>query len=31
MDVVKAIESAPTGPSDRPKTPVQMIKVTIEE
>ena len=31
MDVVKAIETTPTGPNDRPRTPVQMIKVTIED
>ena len=31
MDVVSAIESTPTGPNDRPKTPVQMIKITIDD
>ena len=31
MDVVKAIESTPTDGGDRPKTPVQMIRVTIAE
>ncbi len=31
LDVVKAINSTPTGPGDRPKTPVKMIKITIEE
>lgn len=31
MDVVKKIESTPTDPQDRPRTPVQMIKVTIKE
>ena len=31
MDVVHQIESVETGPGDRPKTPVQMIKVTVEE
>ncbi|WP_204105381.1 MULTISPECIES: peptidylprolyl isomerase [Spirulina sp. CCY15215] len=31
MDVLKAIETTPTGQGDRPKTPVQMIKVTINE
>jgi cyclophilin family peptidyl-prolyl cis-trans isomerase len=30
MDVVRAIETTPTGPGDRPKTPVQVIKVTIQ-
>jgi cyclophilin family peptidyl-prolyl cis-trans isomerase len=30
MDVVNAIESTPTGHGDRPKTPVQMIKVTVQ-
>ena len=29
MDVVHAIEQTPTDGNDRPKTPVQMIKVTI--
>jgi cyclophilin family peptidyl-prolyl cis-trans isomerase len=31
MDVVKAIETTPTGAQDRPKTPVKMIKVTVTE
>jgi len=31
MDVVKRIETTPTGPGDRPKTPVKMVKVTIQE
>jgi cyclophilin family peptidyl-prolyl cis-trans isomerase len=31
MDVIKSIESTPTGAGDRPVTPVQMIKVTIHE
>ena len=31
MDVVSSIESTPTGPNDRPKTPVQMIKITIDD
>ena len=31
MDVVKAIETTPTGRADRPVTPVKMIKVTISE
>jgi cyclophilin family peptidyl-prolyl cis-trans isomerase len=30
MDIVKAIETTPTS-NDRPKTPVKMIKVTINE
>ena len=30
MDVVKKIETTPTA-SDRPKTPVKMVKVTIKE
>lgn len=30
MDVVRAIETTPTGPGDRPKTPVQVVKVTIQ-
>lgn len=29
MDVVKAIETTPTGRADRPVTPVKMIKVTV--
>jgi cyclophilin family peptidyl-prolyl cis-trans isomerase len=31
MEVIKAIESTPTGAGDRPVTPVQMIKVTIHD
>jgi hypothetical protein len=31
MDVVKKIESTPTDPGDRPRTPVKMIKVTVHE
>lgn len=31
MDVIHAIESTPTDGRDRPKTPVQMIKITIQE
>jgi cyclophilin family peptidyl-prolyl cis-trans isomerase len=31
LDVVKKIETTPTASGDRPKTPVQMIKVTVQE
>ncbi len=31
MDVLEKIGSTPTGPGDRPITPVQMIKVTIND
>lgn len=31
MDVVKKIETTPTVGQDRPKTPVQMIRVTVAE
>jgi cyclophilin family peptidyl-prolyl cis-trans isomerase len=31
MDVVKKIETTPTAPGDRPRTPVKMIKVTVTE
>jgi cyclophilin family peptidyl-prolyl cis-trans isomerase len=31
MDVVEAIESTPTVAGDRPKTPVEMISVTIKD
>ena len=31
MDVVKKIETTPTGPGDRPKTPVKMNKITVSE
>jgi len=30
MDVVTKIETTPTGPGDRPRTPVKMISVKIE-
>jgi cyclophilin family peptidyl-prolyl cis-trans isomerase len=30
MDVVKKIESTPTDADDRPRTPVKMIKVTVQ-
>lgn len=30
MDVVKKIESTPTDANDRPRTPVKMIKVTVQ-
>lgn len=30
MDVVTKIETTPTDPGDRPRTPVQVIKITIE-
>lgn len=29
LDVLKKIETAPTGPGDRPNPPVKMIKVTV--
>jgi cyclophilin family peptidyl-prolyl cis-trans isomerase len=29
MDVVKKIETTPTGQGDRPRTPVQMVKITV--
>jgi hypothetical protein len=29
MDVVKKIETTPTDANDRPRTPVQMIRVTV--
>ena len=29
MDVVSAINNTPTDGNDRPKTPVQMIRITI--
>jgi cyclophilin family peptidyl-prolyl cis-trans isomerase len=29
LEIVRAIESTPTGAQDRPKTPVKMIKVTV--
>ena len=31
LDVVTKIEKTPTDPSDRPKTPVKMISVTVQE
>jgi cyclophilin family peptidyl-prolyl cis-trans isomerase len=31
MDVVKKIETTPTADRDRPKTPVKMIKVSVNE
>jgi len=31
MDVVKKIESTPTDGDDRPRTPVKMIKVTVQD
>ncbi|MBS0660273.1 MAG: peptidylprolyl isomerase [Verrucomicrobia bacterium] len=31
QDVVKAIETTPTDRSDRPLTPVQVIKVTVQQ
>src|SRR5687768_18518403 len=31
LDVVKKIETTPTGDRDKPRTPVQMIKVTVNE
>lgn len=31
MDVVNKIGSAPTGAGDRPREPIQMIKVTVSE
>jgi len=31
MDVVNKIESTPTGPGDRPKTPVKVQRITVEE
>jgi len=31
MDVVKKIETSPTGPGDRPRTPIQMISVKIKD
>jgi cyclophilin family peptidyl-prolyl cis-trans isomerase len=31
MDVVRAIESTPTDHNDRPRTPVQMIRVTVTD
>ena len=31
MDVVKKIEKGPTDANDRPRTPVKMIRVTVQE
>ena len=31
MDVLKKIESTPTGAGDRPATPIKMIKVTVHD
>ncbi len=31
MDVIKKIETTPTAPGDRPKTPVQMVKITVND
>jgi cyclophilin family peptidyl-prolyl cis-trans isomerase len=31
MDVVKKIESAPTDRNDRPNTPIQMVKITVNQ
>jgi cyclophilin family peptidyl-prolyl cis-trans isomerase len=31
LDVVKKIETTPTGDRDRPKTPVKMIKLTVQD
>src|SRR4051812_17833771 len=31
LDVLKKIESAPTDGGDRPKTPIKMIKITVNE
>lgn len=31
LDILKAIESSPTGPGDRPVEDIKMIKVTVEE
>ena len=31
MDVVTKIESTPTAAGDRPRTPVKMIKVTVQD
>lgn len=30
MDVVRAIESAPTGPGDRPREDVKMVRVVVD-
>jgi hypothetical protein len=31
MDVVKKIETTATDAGDRPKTPVKMIRVTVQQ
>ena len=31
MDVVSQIETSPTGPGDRPATPIQVVKITIDD
>jgi hypothetical protein len=31
MDVVQKIETTQTGAGDRPTTPVQMVKVTVND
>jgi cyclophilin family peptidyl-prolyl cis-trans isomerase len=31
LDVVKKIETTPTDRNDRPRTPVEMIKITVYE
>jgi cyclophilin family peptidyl-prolyl cis-trans isomerase len=31
MDVVKKIESSPTNPQDRPLTPIQMVRITVND
>jgi cyclophilin family peptidyl-prolyl cis-trans isomerase len=31
MDVVKKIETTPTDGGDRPRTPVKMVKITVQE
>jgi len=30
-DVLSAIDTTPTGPNDRPATPVQVLRITVEE
>jgi cyclophilin family peptidyl-prolyl cis-trans isomerase len=31
MDIVTKIETTPTGPGDRPRTPVQVIRITVQD
>jgi cyclophilin family peptidyl-prolyl cis-trans isomerase len=31
LDIVKKIETTPTASGDRPLTPVQMVKVTVND